>query len=298
MAEEIESGAKTDTPETDVVAGEESPSYSEIESSLEDDDGFFPTTNIPEVAKEEKQAPEEKVEEVEKTVETTTQKTETDSSKTKPFHEHEDWQRMVQSKNDANTRADALEKKMADLEAKVTPQQQEVINLMSINDEDLSDMIVNDPKKYTALVAQQLDSEQTARATKTAAKKSEAQSLADVQKGYSDYFADKPDGVKMVTDGTIQKFMGEHPGHNVISAYQELTSEARNKTLVDNAVKEAVEKSEKKIYANLKAKGIAMSPATPTSSTAKTDPSPKVKPEDRGSMKAAMARLWRDRNTG
>lgn len=293
---ETEIDAKGDTTETvDVTLTESSPDHEII--NQEDEDGFI-STDFTEATKVETQVETEKVKVETDTVETTTQKTETDLTKQTPFHEHPDWQKMVQSKNDANTRADAADQKIADLEAKTTPQQQKVINLMSMDDEKLSDMIVNDPKQYTALVAQQLDSEQTTRATATAKQDSEAQKLADVQKGYVDYFADKSDGQGMLTDGTIKRYIDDHPGHNPISAYQEITSEATTKTKIETAVKEAVEESEKKIYATLKSKGIAASPATSTTSASIKDITPKVNTGSKGSIKAAMAALVRQRNAG
>ena len=232
------------------------------------------------------------------TSEKTEQKTETDSSKQTPFHEHPDWQKMIKSRNDANTRSEALEKKITDLETKATPEQQKVINLMAMEDEALTDMIVNDPKQYTALVAQQLDSEQTKRNETVAAQKTEAQQLADRQKGYADFFSDKPDGIEMVADKIITKYMDEHPGNNPISAYLQITGEAKEKERTDAAVEKAVKESEKIIYSTLKKKGIAASPATSTTSSTKDVKAPKVNTSSLNSIKKGMAELWRARQTG
>jgi len=315
MAEEnTDAKQDTDIQEGTEVEGAESSTDTEKMQPITDDDGFISTTEFEPVEKE----PEEKVDTEAETSEETEQKTESEESEKKPYHEDPAWQRIIKERDEA--RAALKEKEEAaktdfykpenfNSQIEPTPEEKErnkmLDDFMALDDEELSDMMVNEPKKFRALTAMQLDREQTARARKEYEANQRRTREEREKSGLASFFKGREDGLELLQKGEIQKFMADNPEHNGISAYYELTSQARaeeTQAKIDEAVKEATEKAiketEEKIYKTLKAKGYAGSFASHSGNrTINDDTSAKVThPEKFGGRRAvaierAKARL-------
>ncbi len=227
------------------VAGEVSSPNSETTLiPIVSDDGLISTTEY------------EKPEPVEEIIsEETEQKTETDTLKDKDFNEHPRFKELIDQKNQFKEAADkipALEQKIADLEKAPDTQ---FDNIMSRDDDQIIDDFTNSPKKFLANFAQQLWSEFGNRQQSIQSEQDQRAIQERSNKTLQEFFDGKDDGIAMLNDGRIEKFIADNPGHNAISAYHELSGDSQYKTLVEEAVKTEREK----IYKELKAKGNARS---------------------------------------
>ena len=272
--------ANTDTVIEEVTTDvEDSGSSPEVETqAIVDDDGMISTDEFEPI--EEVEVQEEVDSHNADTDDDTSQKTDSDTSKDKDFHDHPRFQEVIQQKNEAKTEAEAARREIAELKAAVNKQQQfkpeevkpqdpqeslrlrELDKFMAMDNDDLSEMIINEPSKYRALSMQQLDREQTARSEQQAKVQNQQSIQERTNQTLKKFFEDKPDGVELVQSGQIHKFIEENPGHNAISAYHEIKGEDQYQERLATDVKKETDK----IYQTLKAKGNAGSISTTTGS--------------------------------
>jgi len=135
-----------------------------------------------------------------------------------------------------------------------TPTTPRYTNVLEMSDSDIADALRDNPKGFMAnlyvQVMHELKTEMATEVNKTETTKK--------VKGTYDQFAEKnPDFNDMWKDGTIKKFMDTNPGHNPMSAYNELTAEKRMQTEIEKAVAKAKKEVEDSYRSKTKATTLA-----------------------------------------
>jgi len=165
--------------------------------------------------------------------------------------------------NDKAKKADEYQKRLIETETrlKVLEEQQTKstkepeVNIADLSEDDIRDMMEDDPKGFYANLLQQARREilQDVTETQKEALTKEQQALRDrqVTDTFESFAETHSDFNERWDSGELKKFMDEHPGHNAISAYHELTRDEILKVELSKKEKEI----EARILANIKAKG-------------------------------------------
>lgn len=99
------------------------------------------------------------------------------------------------------------------------------------DDDQLLDKLNEDPKGFVSLIARQVRKDIDA---ETAARTQED----GVIKTFQDFQAKHPDFEQKWESGEIKAYLDKHPGHNALSAYLNLTHEAKIKQAVAQKLQE------------------------------------------------------------
>ena len=161
-----------------------------------------------------------------------------------PFHEHPRFQELVTEKNTLSQRNTELERRLEALERQGGPakeQNPQVNRFEGKSDEDLLSDFTTNPKGFLTDFANVVVSsvQEKGAADKAAEDQRSFQERQDAT--YREYFKDKEDELREFAP-QIKEFVLKNPGHNVISAYQELTREKRMESSLEAARKEEREK--------------------------------------------------------
>ena len=243
----------------------ETDSSSEIEyEPIIDDDGLISTTEFREV----KKADSVKAEPSEDAEKNTSDEPE---SKDKGFHDHPRFKELIQSQRELKEENARLK---AEREEKPQPKEPpkskyKFDNLAAMDDEALSNLIIESPKKFVVNLANQLaheikadfEAESAQKEQMTAQEKSQAAQQAAMEKMYS-FFREKEDATAMLKDGTIEQFLNENPHHNPISAYLTLVG--------DKVYQQKLEAEKQNIKQQLLKELKAAGKSSPVSQTAPT----------------------------
>lgn len=187
------------------------------------------------------------------------------------FDKHPRWQRLKKERDEARIMAERAKAQMELLEKQHStppppagaPQTGKLPyrDITTMTSQELSEWQTDDPKGYAAnLYAQvlheanakamaELDRRQ-AEAAKEAERKAAWQKARDTFRKFAD---DHADFQEMWDSGALPRYIEEHPGHNAISAYHELTAEKRIQDAVQEARKQAEAEAQKKFEAKKKA---------------------------------------------
>jgi len=287
--ESIES-VVTDDSATDTGASPDVETQPQI-----DDDGFISTVEFEQVEKPAETETGTDLESADTSDDEEQNTSEGQTSKSKGFHDHPDWQKMKAERDEGTQKIADLEAKLSSAERVATPKPADTptkaqSKLLAMDEDELADRMVSNPREFIVELfedfAGAIEEKQTIKA--------QAQTQQEQQTVYENsiktFFDERPDGQELLKAGKIQKFIADNPGHNAFSAYDELTRETRQQTAIDEAVKAA----EKNIYATLKAKGNVNPGATARAGrSANDDLSPEVKnPEKFGGAKAVAVKRY------
>ncbi|MBI9091808.1 MAG: hypothetical protein JEZ12_21565 [Desulfobacterium sp.] len=215
----------------------------------------------------------------------------------KPFHEEPRFQEIVKNQRETEAALDAANKRLAEFDARDRAREearqkaQQKANEPELDDEDLADMMLNDPKGFQDLITKQVRAnlKAEAEAEKVAADlRTREQKAANATKErFETFFADKEELVApMLADGSMEKFLREHPGSDPIHAFYALSEKSRVDT--------AIAKERKQWEADLKAKG-RFTPASGGGSKARSnsdDPPEFKNPEKHGGVKAVLTKYF------
>lgn len=249
MTEEI-NDANKETISEDVADAGSSP---DVElKPIEGDDGLVSTVEYQEVKKE--------ADTQEDTSDDAEQNTSEDPPEKQDFHEHPRFKELIEEKNELKRKLEDAQKP-AEKPAKESPS---FNNIMSMDDDDIIDQVTSNPKAFFSNLAQQLAYEiksDLAAAEQARAKQEQELSYkGKVEQNYHEFFKDKPDVKAMMEDGSIKKYIDDHPGHNAISAYYSIAGDAS----MQEKIKAAEKATEERIYKELKSAGRSKSIATTT----------------------------------
>ena len=282
MDQEIDANTGTD----EVAETGSSPADVELQPIV-DDDGFVSTTEFREIPKESEPAKAGTSEETE-------QKTESRPSEKKDFHEHPRFRELIKEKNELAERIAKLEAEKKQVTNQKPQSKYAFKNIMDMEDEAIVDKFSNSPKSFLANFAQQIAHELRTELEVEARTKQEQQMHQTTQQralqNMHDFFKDREDGISMLKDGTIERFLMENPGHNPISAYHALAGEKVYQAKLEAALKQERER----ITKELKAAG-KVAPVT-NSTTTKADTKGPVKTaRNKAELKEIMLRNARSR---
>jgi hypothetical protein len=225
------------------------------------------------------------------------------------FDKHPRFQQLIQQNRELKAQVDTLAQTIGarneGLSDGQLPQQgrppSDVLDQLLSNktDEEILEMQAKDPKGFLAAFATAIGNQvQNAVLGQITQRSTESK----IEATYGQFAKNHADFDARWADGTIGRFMQENPGHNALSAYHELTSqEAQGKTQkdIDAAVNKAVVETEKRILAEIRAKGasavLGAGPAThPAATSPHADPR-LAKPKDYGGKTAVLAERLRER---
>jgi hypothetical protein len=205
------------------------------------------------------------------------------------------FQEVINQKNEERKAREALEQRIAKNEQqKPQGKKQEqpkskyrYHNIMAMSDEDLMQELTDTPKQFLQKAFQDfayefyndLQNEQRQQQEQYQQQTTQQRTLQT----YQEFFKDKEDGISMLQDGTIEKFLQENPGHNPISAYQALAGDKH----FESRLKAEVEKERNKLLKELKAAGRAapVKSGTTARTYADTRPTPA---KNKADLKQAM----------
>jgi len=255
--------------------------------SIVDDDGFVSTVEFEEVEDTE-EADSEGAE----------QNTPKPKSEKTDFHEHPRFQELIKEKNELAERLAKVEQQKNEPVFKKEPARPKskytFKNIMNMSDEDITDQFVSKPKEFLANLVQQAAYEITSDLEAEARAKQERyarQTEQDKVLGtFKNFFQDKEDGIQMLKDGTIKKFLKENPGHNPISAYHSIVGETMYQTRLEKAIKEERDK----INRELKAAG-RIKPIKSSTTTAGQNNQPIKQADNKADLKRIMLEKARSR---
>ena len=178
-----------------------------------------------------------------------------------PFHEHPRFKQLIQER-------DELRSKIAEIEQKVSAKSTNnegnptvIQQLAGMKDDEIRDLFDENPKLFLSNVIRAAVDESTNQVQQHLKMTEDQKRTQSYQKGVQNTFdtfgAKHEDFWPMWDSGDIKAYMDENPGHNAISAYHALTADKSAEAMqakIDAAVKEAVEKKEQEMLANIKAK--------------------------------------------
>jgi hypothetical protein len=81
-----------------------------------------------------------------------------------------------------------------------------------------------------------------------------ASTIAAIEKTFNEYAKENPDFNGLWDDGSIPRYMQDHPGMNAISAHMKMTGDARTEAKVNAAVAKAIKETEERVTKNFQAK--------------------------------------------
>jgi len=124
-------------------------------------------------------------------------------------------------------------------------------DISKMSADEIREWMEDDPVGYSnnlmALTAHSLKSNLTNENVKTS-------TIAAIEKTFNDYAAENPDFNGMWDDGSIPKYMQDHPGMNAISAHMKMTGDTRTEAKINAAVAKAVKETEERVTKNFQAK--------------------------------------------
>lgn len=290
--------ANTDTDSVETTGSDtDAGSSPDVElEAIEDFDGLVSTTEFKEV-------PIDKEIQETDTSEKTEHKIEDTKSKETPYHEDPRFQALIKEKNEYKETAS----KVKGLEAKIEKLDKGTVGkgysskILAMSAEDIIEKFTNNPHAIFKDFAGDIRAEvfrEIATNNKTDKQNDLREASAEAEKGtLAQFFSDKSDGVKMLQDGSIQKFMKENPGHNAMSAYNNLSgAETISKSDSDKLVKDAVKEATKQLTKEIKAMGNAGSKFTTTSKKTVRNQSDEMKnPDKHGGPRAVAVKRFRER---
>ena len=196
----------------------------------------------------------------------------------KPFHEHPRFQELNAKVKETKAALEAANKRLAAIDAREAAKAKAEADARykaenpELDDDELSDMIINNPKEYEKYlgkkIAENMRAESEAKAA-AAQRQTQIKTNADLDRArYEKFFTGKEDLVKpMLENGSMEKFLADNPGTDPIHAFYELSKEA--------VAAKTIEDARKKWEADMKAKGrfnpVSKSGGKPTTPT----PNPK-----------------------
>jgi len=286
----MENDAKENTEAVEAVEAEVEDGGSSADQNLQpitDDDGLVSTMEYEAV---EEEAAEEKTDSKEETPsEKTETKTEDTASKKTGFHDHPDWKAMIEKKNQLESENQSLKN------SRQQQQQPKFKNIMNMEDDVIMDEFTDNPKQFLNNFAQQLFHEIGEKNNRAQQQNYQKQFQQRAKQNYTDFFADKKDGQQMVTDGRIERFIKENPGHNAISAYHALAGDSQ----MEKRIQAAVKAERAKIKKELKAAGNAKSFSSQSSRSGGKPSQPEFKnPDKYGGTAAVLLKRFKERQTG
>lgn len=253
----------------------------ESSSPAEFDDGLVSTVeySMPEHPKEDGEEGEVETDTDTDTISDDAEQNTSDGHE-KDFHEHPRFKELIEEKN-------ALKAKLAEIEQRVVPpedsnEKPSYNNIMQMDDDAIVDEFTNNPKKFMANFAQQLfhefSGQMTAKQKAMYEKHQQTVQQRTQEESLKNFFEKRPDGIKLLENGEIQRFLQSNPGYGPIAAYHELTREQAIQAEVDKARKAERDR----VLKELKAKGHARShAAAPSGNSLSTSRSPELKNPDK-----------------
>jgi len=169
-----------------------------------------------------------------------------DEAKDTRFDKHPRFQELLERAITAETKIKALEERAPRAD---TALEKDYVDILSMEDDKIREQFDADPKSFLSNFAKQtLDEIRTVIKSEF-----QAESYQDKTNATHINYAEKhQDFVPMLNDGRIANFINAHPGHNALSAHQELTFASRVKaiedttqTKIDEAVKKVKEEMKK-----------------------------------------------------
>lgn len=218
------------------------------------------------------------------------------------FDKHPRFVELNTRMKEAETKAALAEEKLRELETKLDGGEGKEGKDLPYKDvsqmtaEEIQEWQEEDPKGFYANMLQQAKHEIANEQRQEMSKQSKESAIAGT---FEKYAKDNPDFDEMWDSGELKRFMEKNPGHNAISAHMALTGQKKQQEAIDAAVKE----SEKRIMANIKAKGNAkVLGQGPSSARPSNDSSPPDLKDTKqyGGLTAVLARrsMERDRARG
>ncbi len=187
--------------------------------------------------------------------------------KPKPYHEDPAWQRIIKERDETKTEMARLQGQI-DILTKMTPTEKKeaaklpYTDITTMEDDDLREWQQNDPKGYAANLYAQITYEQKQEQLQQAVERQRQTQVQGVQQTFrtevEKYAKDNADFMTMWQNGTIPRFMAQHPGiYNAMTAHRVLTEgdriskiEAKYKAEMETALKA----KEEEVIKNFKAK--------------------------------------------
>lgn len=286
----MEKDAKQNTEPAEAEVDDTSSGDQQL-NPITDDDGLVSTmeyeTSEPEQAEPEQAEGEEADSKKETPSEKTEPKTKDTTSKKEGFHDHPRFKQLIEEKNSYKEKYEALQKQGA-------KQQPTFRNIMDMEDDAIMDEFTDNPKQFLGNFAQQLIHEIDQRTVNQKQQEQQKTIQQKAENTLAEFFSDKKDGQQMLTDGRIQQYIQDNPGHNAISAYHALAGDSQ----VQDQIDKAVEAERAKIKKELKAAGNANSFSSSPSSK-ETPKSPEFKnPDKYGGTAAVLLKRFRERQAG
>jgi len=130
------------------------------------------------------------------------------------------WQRIIKERNEANERVQRLEAKVDQLTTGLLsgkkPGEEESKSFKDMEDEELRDLMDDDPKGFVANLIKQVQDDVFGELESQSEREARQSAVIET----IDAFAkEHEDFDKMWDEGKIQAYIKDHPGHNSISAY-------------------------------------------------------------------------------
>ena len=164
------------------------------------------------------------------------------------FDKHPRFQKLIQDRDEAREariRAEA-ERDYLKQQSEAKPRGEtpaetkpDFINILDMSDDDLREQMDSNPKGLMANLLRQAKVELEEDLT---GKFDERETNRAIASTFENYAKENTSFDDMWKRGEIQAYMKANPGHNAISAHMVLTREAQEKSKIEAAVKEAVEK--------------------------------------------------------
>jgi hypothetical protein len=170
-----------------------------------------------------------------------------DGEKLPHFHEHPRFQEIIRENRTLKERLDAIEQKQTSPEdAGKDAEEPEFKDLSGMDDDDLVDLMEDNPKEFIANIVKQAKAEFMGDLQKQHQEQWEQERQQKAVQSIDAFAKENPDFDKLWDDGKIQKFMEDNPAHNAISAYFVLKK--------DDFQQEALKKAEEKLTRDLRVK--------------------------------------------
>jgi len=171
-----------------------------------------------------------------------------------PFHEHPRWKEVLE---DRNYWRDVAQKAVAAQPQQQQPAQKEeeldFTDITTLSQDRIRDWQEEDPVGYARNLARQTAYETEKRVEQMlqarARQQQEEEFKGQVNRQLDAYAQKNSDFVQMFNAGTLQQFIAQNPGHNLISAHQMLTAEKRQNDLQE-AIKKAKEEGRREAEKN------------------------------------------------
>ena len=202
-----------------------------------------------------------------------------------PRHpEHQRFQELMENNKSLKREIDELKKNVLppSEDKGYKPKYQ---NLLAMEDDELTDLMATNPKKFMQDFGIQLYHEFQAQQKQAQAQQYQQHQQTVQQKMYeselTSFFADREDGQEMLKSGQIQQFLKDHPTYDPKTAYFVLAEE-NSKSKTKEAIEAARKEERDRVMKELKAKGSARSFSSSSSGgTYSPDNAPEMKTPDK-----------------